>query len=254
MKKYETIELVGKAEIEENVRKRIATTGVRGLSLERAQELGLFKRISLLLTAMHLSMQAADRIFNQVDTLLKDLGLRRNEITKACNEFDKASERFLKFWTDYYSKEESNADMDEDIEVLYGNILRWSTLPVNWQLGEPQFVKEKNIEASIVIDSEDSDKILRLSKSVIDENVDSCEESWCVTKYDVKEKSQTCIYSKMDKASALMSAKRLSADDEENIYSVSQMLYITKRETIITPVKAFRANATIGKISNKIKV
>lgn len=254
MKKYDTIELVGKAEIEENVRKRIATTGVRGLSLERAQELGFFKRVSLLLSAMHLTMMAGDRIFTQVETLLKDFGMRRRDIAKACNEFDKASEHFLKFWTDYYSKEESSADMDEDIEELHENILRWSTLPVNWQLGEPQFVTDKNIEASIVIDSEDSDRILRLSKSVIDEKVDSCEESWCVTKYDVKEKSQKCIYSKMDKASALMSAKRLSADDEENIYSVSQMLDITKRETIITPVKAFRANATIGKISNKIKM
>lgn len=254
MKKYETIELVGKAEIEEDVRKRIATTGVRGLSMEKAQELGFFKRVSLLLSAMHLTMMAGDRIFNQVETMLEDFGMRRNDIAKACKDFDKSCERFLAFWTDYYSKEESNVEMERDIDELHRNILRWSTLPFNWFVGEPQFVEENDLETSIVIDREDSNRILKLSRSVIDENIDRCDESWCVTKFDVEEKSQKCIYSDMDKASALMSAKRLSAEDKDNIYTASQILDITKEEKVIIPVKAFKANETIGKVSNRIKM
>jgi len=254
MKKYETIELVGKAEIEDDVRKRIATTGVRGLSMENAQKLGFFKRVSLLLSAMHLTMMAGDRIFNQVETMLEDFGMRRNDIAKACKDFDKSCERFLAFWTDYYSKDESNIEMAGDIDELHRNILRWATLPFNWFVGEPQFVEENDLETSIVIDREDSNRILRLSKSVIDENIDRCDESWCVTKFDVEEKNQKCVYSNMDKASALMSAKRLSADDEDNLYTASQILDITKREKVITPVKVFKSNETIGKISKKIKM
>lgn len=254
MKKYDTIELVCKAEIEESVRKRIATTGVRGLSLERAQELGLFKRVSLLLSAMELTFAAGKKIFKNVDEMLDEMGIRKKDMAKACNEYEKAVHKFLGFWKEFAAKNYSVIDKQDDEYELYKNIMRWAMLPVDWKLGEEQLVRESNIESSIVIDDEENESILRLSKSIASEDVISCEESWCVTKYDIETKKQVCMYSDMDKASALMTAKRLSDDDKESIYAASQVLDVTKRETIVTPAKAFKANATIGKISNKIKM
>lgn len=254
MKKYETIELVCKAEIEESVRKRIATTGVRGLSLERAQELGLFKRVSLLLSAMELTFAAGGKIFKNVDTMLEDLGVRKKDMAKACNEFEKSVHKFLGFWKEFAAKNYSQMDKQDDEYDLYRNIMRWAMLPVDWNLGEEQLVRESGVESSIIIDDEENESILRLSKSIASEEVISCEESWCVTKYDIETKKQECVYSDMDKASALMTAKRLSDDDKESIYAASQVLDVTKRETIVTPVKAFKANETVGKVSNKIKM
>lgn len=254
MKKYETIELVCKAEIEESVRKRIATTGVRGLSLEIAQEKGLFKRISLMLSAMELTFVAGKKIFKNVDKMLGELGVRKKDMAKACNEYEKAVNKFLGFWKEFASKNYSDIDKQDDEYELYRNIMRWAMLPVDWNLGDEQLVRESDVESSIVIDDEENESILRLSKSIASEEVISCEESWCVTKYDVETKKQVCVYSGMDKASAIMSAKRLSDDDKESIYAASQVLDVTKRETIVTPAKAFKANETVGKVSNKIKM
>lgn len=254
MKKYETIELVCKAEIEESVRKRIATTGVRGLSLEKAQELGLFKRISLMLSAMELTFAAGRKIFKNVDEMLEELGVRKKDMAKACNEYEKAVHKFLGFWKEFAAKNYSQIDKQDDEYELYRNIMRWAMLPVDWSLGEEQLVRESDVDSSIVIDDEESESILRLSKSVAGEEVISYKESWCVTRYDVETKKQECVYFDMDKASALMTAKRLSDDDKESIYAASQVLDVTKREAIVTPAKAFKANETVGKVSNKIKM
>jgi hypothetical protein len=254
MKKYETIELVCKAEIEESVRKRIATTGVRGLSLEAAQEKGLFKRISLMLSAMELTFEAGKKIFKNVDNMLDELGIRKKDMSRACNDYEKSINKFLGFWNEFAAKEYSEIDKQDDEYELYKNIMRWAMLPVDWNLGDEQLIRESNIESSIVIDNEENESILRLSKSIASEEVISCEESWCVTKYDIETKKQVCVYSDMDKASALMTAKRLSDDDKESIYAASQVLDVTKRETIVTPAKAFKANETVGKVSNKIKM
>lgn len=254
MKKYETIELVCKAEIEESVRKRIAATGMRGLSFENAQKLGVFKRISLLLSAMELTFEAGSKIFKNVDSMLDELGLRKKDMAKACNDYEKSIRKFLGFWTEFAAKDYSHVDKQDDEYELYRNIMRWAMLPVDWNLADEQIVRETDVESSIVIDDKENDSILRLSKSVASEEVISCEESWCVTRYDIETKKQECVYSDMDKASALMTAKRLSDDDKESIYAASQVLDVTKRETIVTPAKAFKANETVGKVSNKIKM
>jgi hypothetical protein len=254
MKKYETIELVCKAETEESVRKRIATTGVRGLSLEIAQEKGLFKRISLMLSAMELTFAAGKKIFKNVDEMLDEMGIRKKDMAKACNEYEKAARKFFGFWKEFSANNYSEIDKQDDEYELYKNIMRWAMLPVDWNLGEEQFVRESDVESSIVIDDKEDESILRLSKSIASEEVISCEESWCVTRYDVETKKQECVYSDMDKASALMTAKRLSDDDKESIYAASQVLDVKKRETIVTPAKAFKANETIGKVSNRIKM
>lgn len=252
MNKYEKINLVGSTKIEESVTKRIATTGVRGLSFEKAEELGLFTRISLLLSTMHTASVAAFKVYKQVEDLLDAFGGRRNDIAKACNDFNKAMEKFENFWTDYYVKNESYRDVDYEIMNMYQNILRWSGIPEKWVLGGAQSVDEKNADVSIVIDN--GDNLLRMSGSVINEKNVACEESWCVTKYDVDTRVQTCIHSDMDKTSAMMIAKRLSDEDRKNVYTASQVLDVTKEETIVTPTKAFQANNTIGKISNKMSM
>lgn len=252
MNKYEKIELVGKAEIEESVTKRIATTGVRGLSFEKANELGLFTRISLLLTAMHMSSVASYKVYKQVEDLLDAFGGRRNDIAKACNDFNKAMEKFENFWTDYYKKNETLSNVDYEVSCMYDNILRWSGIPKKWTLGEEQTIKEKSVDSSIVIDN--GDTLLRMSSSVINEENVEYKESWSVTKYDVDTRAQTTVHSDMDKTSAMMVAKRLSAEDEHNIYTASRILDVVKKETVVTPIKAFQANNTIGKISNKISM
>lgn len=252
MKRYDAIELVGKAEIEESARKRIATTGVRGLSFEKAQELGLFTRISLLLSTMHTTIMAAYKVYKQVDDLLDAFGGRRNDIAKACKDFERAADKFIGFWTDYYSKGGSLKDVDYEISNMYRNVFKLTGVPEKWVLGGAQSEENTNADATIVIDN--GDKLLRLSGSTINEKVSSCKESWCVTKYDVESQTQVCVHSDMDKSSAAMIAKRLSSEDKCNIYTISQVLEVEKSETVVTPTKAFQANGTIGKIGKTIKM
>ena len=55
----------------------------------------------------------------------------------------------------------------------------------------------------------------------------------------------------MDKASALMVAKRMSVDDPYNIYTASMVREQMVRSTVVTPFKAFKANETIGRITKQ---
>lgn len=252
MNKYDTIELVGKTAVEEDVRQRIATTGVRGLSFEKAQELGLFRRISLLLTTMHTTSVATFKIYKQVDDLLDAIGGRRNDIAKACKDLERAMDKFVNFWSEYYTEDGSLRDIDFEVMNMYKGVLKLAGLPEKWKLGDAQELSDNYSESVLVIDY--GDRLLRMSGSVIKENVIDSKESWCVTKYDVKEQSQICVHSDMDKASAMMIAKRMSGEDKENIYTASQVMDIEKTETVVTPVKAYQANETIGKVGKTIKM
>jgi hypothetical protein len=53
----------------------------------------------------------------------------------------------------------------------------------------------------------------------------------------------------MDKASALMVAKRLSDENKDNIYSASIIRDLVEKRTEVMPFKAFKANETVGKIT-----
>ena len=57
----------------------------------------------------------------------------------------------------------------------------------------------------------------------------------------------------MDKASAMMVAKRLSADDTTNIYTASMVRDYMERKTEITPYKAYKANETVGRLTKMQK-
>lgn len=253
MKKYDVIEPTGSIEIENGVAKRITAAVIRGLSMEKAEELWVFKRISMLLTAIHTAACAANRIYSNVDVLLDAFGGRKNEIAKACRDYEKAMDKFFSFWNEYYSKGAAIQEMNEETEALYHNVMKWAMLPENWNLGDPQQIDDDSIEASVVINDEAEGKIMKLYRTVLDGEVHDCHESWCVTKYDSEKQQQICVETGMDKASALMVAKRLSSEDKCDIYTASQVLDVAKNETVVTPTKAFKAGNTIGKISKTIK-
>ena len=99
----ENVEIVGSVDIADDIKRKVQTTGVRGLDFEKAQELGVFQRIANLLCVTHASIMAAYRIYGGVDYLIDQLNARKNEIAREMNMFDKAFDRFVKFWTGYYA-------------------------------------------------------------------------------------------------------------------------------------------------------
>lgn len=246
------IELNGSSVVEDDVEKKIRTTGVRGLDFEKAKELGFFTRISNLLCAAHASIMAAYRIYGGVDYLLSEFGGRKNEIAREMNVFEKAFTRFVNFWTDYYAHGDAVREVNEETETLFRRIMEWAQLPMAWNLGDPQRVEDNGLDVAIRIDTDDKQYTFR--KTVLDGDiVGESEESWCVTKYDTKEHVQTSIEEGMDKASAMMVAKRLSQEDAENIYTASVVRTYMERKTEVTPFKAYKDNETVGRLMKQFK-
>lgn len=248
----EVIELIGSTEVVEHVQERVKTTGVRGLSLERARDYGLFNRISNLLCVMHSSICAAYRIYGGIDCLLSNFGARKNDIAKACNDFERAYDKFLRFWTDYYKKGEVQKEVNMEVETLFHQLMRWAQLPEGWQLGDDQHTSLNDTNNAIKV--EYGDNQLTFNNCVVNEKIiGDAKESWCVTRYEPKNRKQVCVEERMDKASALMVAKRLSDDDKENIYTASFVRDVVESRTEITPYKAFKDNQTIGRLTKQFK-
>lgn len=244
------IDLKESSVVAEDVEKRIKTVGIRGLDIEKARELGLFTRISNLLCAVHASVMAAYRIYGGVDYLLSEFGGRKNEINREMNIFEKWFTRFINFWTGYYAHGEAGKEVNEETEVLYRHIMEWAQLPFEWNLGDNQHTEDETANSlSINVDG----KEYTFKETILDGDVLSdVKESWCVTKYDVREHKQTTVEENMDKASAIMVAKRLSMEDSSNIYTASIVREYTQRLIDVTPYRAYKENETIGKIT-KIK-
>lgn len=241
----EGVELKESLTIIEDVQNRIKKTGVRGLDFQKAKELGVFERISNVLCAVHATVVAAFRIYGDIDYMISEYGGRKNEIARAMNEYEKSFDKFFRFWTEFYASKDSSMDMIEDSESLYHRIMEWADLPETWELGGEQRLKRKNFAIKIETDGD----VLYFHKGVAEsEPIGDVDESWCVTKFDRMEHKQTTIHTDMDKASALMAAKRLSADDTKNIYTASILRKAVERKETIIPFKAFKANQTIGKI------
>lgn len=246
------VELSGASVVEDDIEKKIRTVGVRGLDFEKAKELGFFTRISNLLCAAHASIMAAYRIYGGVDYLLSEFGGRKNEIAREMNVFEKAFTRFINFWTGYYAHGGAGREVNEETEVLFRRIMEWAQLPMAWNLGDPQRVNDDGLDVAIRIDTEDKQYTFR--QTVLDgELVGESEESWCVTKYDTREHKQTTVEENMDKASAMMIAKRMSVDDPDNIYTASMVRDYMERKTEITPFKAYKANETVGHLMKQFK-
>lgn len=246
----EVIELKDAVIIEKDVERRITNVGVYGLSIERAQKYGVMTRVANLLCVAHASIMAAHRVFGSVDYILSMFGGRKNEIAKAMNDFNKAYDKFIKFWTDYYAHGNAGIEMNSEVESLYHNIMRWSQLPMNWNIGDPQRVDDA-VESAIKVSVGDS--TLTFRNSTLNEEIKECKETWCVLKYDKEKCSQVCVEENMDKASAMMVAKRLSDNDKENIYTAGLVQDLVKKETVVVPVKCFIDNETVGSITKTFK-
>lgn len=246
--KEELIELVGSVDVANDIQKRIKAVGVRGLDFEKAKELGLFTRISNLLCATHASIMAAYRIYCGVSKILYDFGGRKNEINREMNIFEKAYERFSGFWTGYYAHGVVSREVNEEAESLFLNIMEWTQLPLEWNLGDSQRVQCDDFDISLKIDQEEKTYYFR--KTVLESKlVGNVRESWCVTRYDSRTNKQTTVEENMDKASAMMVAKRLSSEDTENIYTASIIHEYVEKVVDVTPFKAYMHNETVGKIT-----
>lgn len=115
-------------------------------------------------------------------------------------------------------------------------------------MGDPQEAKSET-EPLIVIETED--KIWRLYRDVAEqETLEEGEDEWGVFCADREEGERVlcCAERGMDKASAMMSAKRMSANNPENIYLASLMKKVIEKRTDITPYKAYKAGETIGDV------
>lgn len=247
----ENIELVGSVEIAKDVERKIRNTGVRGMDMQKAKELGFFDRISNLLCACHATVVAAYHIYGYVDYMLTDYGARKNDIAKSMNDYERAFDKFMRFWTDYYAHGVAGEEVNNESEGLYHRIMEWAQLPEKWTLGDKQRIDDDS-DVAIKIGNEE-DGYLYFHKTVTDkEEVGESKESWCVTKYEPNEYRQTTVNTDMDKASAMMVAKRLSEEDPKNIYTASIVRKCSETHTTVTPFKAFQNNATIGKIT-KVK-
>ena len=130
--------------------------------------------------------------------------------------------------------------------------MEWAQLPETWQLGESQHT-ETSGDVAIVVKRKD-ERDLYFHNSVLDaELVEDVTESWCVTKYDERTKEHTTCETDMDKASAMMVAKRLSSDDTSAIYTASIVREFVEKRTEVTPYKCYKSNETIGKLKKLVK-
>lgn len=241
----ENVEIVGSVNVADDVQKRIKTTGVRGLDIEKARELGLFQRIANLLCVSHATIAAAYRVYGGVDYLVSEINARKNDIAHEMNNFERAFDKFMKFWTDYYSNGKTGKEVSFETENLYHHIMEWMQMPESWQLGEPQ---RTDCDKELAIRIDTNEKVYTFHKASLNNEIVDSRETWGVMCYDTHTNKQTCVNAEMDKASALMVAKRLSNENQGNIYTASIIRDVVEKRTDVIPFKAFRANETIGKL------
>lgn len=248
MRHEKKLDIIGGVEVADDIKHRVQTTGVRGLDFEKATELGVFQRIANLLCVTHASVMAAYFIYGGVDYLIDQLNARKNEIAREMNMFDKAFDRFIKFWTGYYAHGTSGREVSYEAERLYHKIMEWMQVPETWQLGEEQRTKSLR-DSCIRIDLPDN-KVFTFYKAELNhELIGEPQETWGVFCYDPNTGKQTSVHTDMDKASALMVAKRLSDENPDNIYSASIIRDLVEKRTEVMPFKAFKGNETVGKIT-----
>jgi hypothetical protein len=238
--------------LSEEVAITISKAGIAGLDVEKAEELGAIDRISYMLCLMHACISAAYRVFGQVDWMLNMLHGRKHLISRTCNQFEKDFTSFLNFWRQQgFQSKEGTLEMNTETELLYHQVMRWAQLPEQWSLGDPQHVED---DSDVFISVDMNDRILKFHRSTVEsEMLSEISEKWCVTKLDVKTKEQTTIYEDMDKASAQMSAKRLSSDDKENIYTATILRTFDERRTDALPMRAYRDGNEVGRIGKEFK-
>lgn len=250
MEDEQVIEMKVSERAESQIMHRITRAHIKGLDYEKASELGIFRRMSLLLCGMHSLSVTAYKLFGGVNYLLEILGAdKKHDIRVACNRYQNAFDDYMNFWTSYYSNNCNAAkEMNDETEELYHQFMKWAQLPESWALGEPQNTPD-DTDAMLQVVEDSSDRVLRFHRSVLEsEVVSDVKESWMVTRFSRKTHSQVSVEENLDKASAQMIAKRMSAEDTENIYTASCVREYTQKVTEVLPSKAFKANKTVGTI------
>lgn len=231
----------------DTVKAKVQRVGVRGLNIEEAEKLGLFNRISVLICAMHSLTLVEQKLYGQIDELFAMSNARKHDIKQACSKYQKSVDEWFRYWKEYQTEAGAH-EMNKEAVELYHQFLRWTGIPEDWQLGDPQEA-ESETEPLIVIETEE--KIWRLYRdSAEQETLEEGEDEWGVFCADRKEGNRVlcCAERGMDKASAMMSAKRMSANNPENIYLASLMKKVVEKRTDITPYKAYKAGVTVGDI------
>lgn len=251
MKDIEKIDIAQEAAvIESDIEKRILTVGIRNLDLDKAKELGVFERLSLSICAFHSTVVAAYMIFSDVQYVIDELRAHRNEISKAVNDFEKAFDKFSRFWSDYYVKGVDEKEVMGDTEALYNQILRWMQIPKNWQLGDKQRLDD---DEDIAIRVKHNGKMFTFRNFETSEDVKEINESWCVNKYDPKTHISSCAERDLDKGTAIMVAKRSSANDAESFYTVCKMTEVEKTDKMINPYSVYKNNEKVGNVVKFLK-
>lgn len=230
-----------------DVERKISSVHVEGLSLEKARELGFFSRISNLLCLIHVTSRVSFRIFGSVESLLRDGAGYKHEIAREMNLLEKAYKRFFNFWTGYYASGNAGVEANEDSEHLFRLCMDWAKLPYNWTLGDPQRIQEKIDNTVLCVNYKD--RALDFNTTILsEETIGDVEETWCVTKYDPREFKQVTVETDMDKASAVMVAKRLSQEDDKCIYTASVIQTRTVKQEIVKPSEAYFYGNNVGKV------
>ena len=131
MNEEQVIEMKVSDRAKSQIMNRVTQAHVRGMDFKKAEELGIFTRMSLLLCGMHSLSVTAYKLYGGVNYLLEILGAdNKHDIRVACTRFQNAVDDYMGFWTRYYSHN-CNAvkEMNENVEELYHQFMRWAQLP-----------------------------------------------------------------------------------------------------------------------------
>lgn len=254
MKEEHVIEMKVSEQAFRQVMNRVTRAHVRGLSIEKAKELGIFQRMSLLLCGMHSLNAAAYRVYGGVDYLLEILGAdKKHEIRVACGAFQRAFDDFMNFWSRYYNGGEAQMEMNGEVEELYHQFMRWAQLPESWGLGDPQNT-EDDTDSLLVVREDGNDRELKFYPSTLSSEIaEDIKESWMVTRYNRRTHQQVSEHEDMDKASAQMVARRLSAEDPENLYTASCVREYDQHVVEVLPMKAYKKDTLISNVRKVLK-
>ena len=231
----------------DSVKKRIQSVGVKSLNIEEADRLGLFDRLSVLICAMHSLTVVEQKLYGQIDGLLALAQSKKYDIKNMCNKHQKNVEEWFRFWR-LFQSDAGSEEMSKEVEDLYNQFLRWTGIPKEWNLGDPQMAKPET-EPMIVIERDD--KIWRLFRDVAErETTEDEEDEWGVFYADREDGNRVlrCVEREMDKSSAQMSAKRWSVNNPENLYVVCLMKRVEEKRIDVIPHKAYNAGDMVGDV------
>ena len=250
MKEEEIIEIQDGVQ-QEKVKEIIKKLNIAGLDFEKCCQLGVYERISNMLSLMHCLIATAYRVYGNVDCMMESIHGKKHEVNKVCKQFEKDYERFMSFWRGRYQSVSGVQEQNEESEKLFHQVMRWAQFPEDWGLGDKQHIDNDN---DVMICIQLDDYLLKLRKGYIEnEQLTEPVDRWAVTKLNPETSIQETVYTDIDKASAQMSAKRLSAEDTANIYTATILRTVEERRIDVLPMRAYKGGEVVGKIGKILK-